>query len=202
MAPVVKHKNFGLIVKVTQILIWPLVFILSLPLRVSRRNELEPGQLEPGKSYVIYSTHGSRFDPFFILLNLPLKVFWRLTPVRFFIYNQMFDSVLKPFLIILGCFPARAPHRHLSGIDAANHYLNQGQAVVIFPEGKRNRGLRLPAKPGIATLAGRNNTSLIPVKLQWSGRFYRRYKIAIGQPFDGSGQSAEQLMDHLEGLAL
>ena len=199
MAPIVKQRNFGFVVKFCQVIFWPVVFLLSLPLRISRSSRLGISQLEPDKSYVIYSTHGSRFDPFFILLNLPFRCFLRLTPVRFFIYNQMFDSPLKPFLIALGCFPARQ-HRHLSGLEAAFHYLGQGQSVVIFPEGTRNRGQRLAAKPGITSLAERSGTLLIPVHLRWYGRFLRRYSIAIGSPFNGSGMSAEQLMDRAEEL--
>lgn len=193
--------GFKQLVVVAQVVCWPIIWLLSVLMNRQHQISLQASDLKPDSQYVIVASHGSRFDAFLISRHLPIGAFRRLIPLRFFLYNGLFDSWLQPILIALGCFPAYKHGRYLFGLEAANSYLRAGQAVVIFPEGGLYRGQRLKPRTGVTILAGLPNVRLIPVRISWDrSRFWPRYDIAIGRPFSGARLTAEDIMDRVYQL--
>jgi 1-acyl-sn-glycerol-3-phosphate acyltransferase len=165
---------------------------------------LQPEDLQPGGTYVIAANHQSMADPFAISAALPVSFFSRLGPFRYFTHNGLFDKVLRPILLILGCFPASPNGRYIHGLEAAKLFLSRGQTVVIFPEGRRVVSATRP-RSGVEVLAHDPAVVIIPARIQWykhkgGGRSYR---LMIGRPLRHSHKlSAQQILNRIYKLPL
>lgn len=130
-----------------QLLLLTLVKILLLPFT---RRTLKLSGLPRGGCLVI-ANHRRALDPFIICGCLPYRYFVHMAPIGFMTHNVFYDSPLRPFAWLLGCFPARNPRQRqtLYGIEGSLRLLDAGCSVLIFPEGVRVRGReRSEAKPG------------------------------------------------------
>jgi 1-acyl-sn-glycerol-3-phosphate acyltransferase len=99
------------------------------------------------------------------------------------------------FLLRMGTFPVRQGRLDLAALRIANKLLAQGQALVIFPEGRSSyNGQLQPALPGSALIAARNSIPILPVAITgtekikrwtwWFLLFHRpRITVNIGHPF-------------------
>jgi 1-acyl-sn-glycerol-3-phosphate acyltransferase len=68
------------------------------------------------------------------------------------------------FIRNFGAFPVRRERMDTKVLRHADHVLDQGLALVMFPEGGRSADYRLtPAKPGSAIIATRRNIPILPV---------------------------------------
>jgi 1-acyl-sn-glycerol-3-phosphate acyltransferase len=84
-------------------------------------------------------------------------------------------------------FPVKRRRADLQAMKRAILLLEQGEMVVIFPEGTRGDGIHLrPAKPGIGLIAARTGAPVIPVLhrgtekvLPRGARFPRPYRITV-----------------------
>lgn len=157
--------------------------------------------LAPGRSYVIAANHQSRLDPFMITAALPLPLWNRLIPFRFFAHNGLFWPPLRQILLGLGCFPARSHSRYPSGLEFAAGAMKLGETVFIFPEGTRSRPGQRPARRGVAALAEMPGVMIIPAHVNWyRGGWRRRFDLTIGSPFSAAGLSAEAIMERIYSL--
>ena len=155
-------------------------------------------ELQSGKSYIIAANHNSELDPFVLTSALPFRQFLKLLPFRYIASNRhlgiwYYRMVMLPF----GSFPAREHPTMSHGIEASNSILQQGQTLVIFPEGKMNGGTRLPAKRGIEALSRDEKRLILPVYLEKTGR---KYRVITGQPFSGLDMKAEDIQDKVYAL--
>jgi 1-acyl-sn-glycerol-3-phosphate acyltransferase len=104
--------------------------------------------------------------------------------------------ILKQFLTAFGAFPVKRGEADLSALRQANHALEKGLAVCIFPEGTREGPAEQLAEgwPGAALIAQRANVTILPVAIHGSGRLglpkmflypYRKAHITltVGKPF-------------------
>ncbi len=177
--------------------------LVLLGVRHRIRVELGPTDLRPEMRYVIAANHQSMVDPFVICSVLP-RVLWReLEPFRFFGHNGLFESpLLAQVLLGLGTFPAREHDRYAYGIEAARVFLDHEQTVIIFPQGRRMRD-KGEARRGIQVLAELPRVAVIPARIEWRRRNGRpSFGLTIGKPFDGHGQSAQQILDRIYKLTL
>ncbi|HLP00184.1 MAG TPA: lysophospholipid acyltransferase family protein, partial [Fimbriimonas sp.] len=87
--------------------------------------------------------------------------------MRFMAKSELFDHKLLGWLISsLGAFRVSRGESDLESIRVAMELLDQGEAILIFPEGGRGDGKQmLPMARGVAMLAKRNNAQIIPVGL-------------------------------------
>jgi 1-acyl-sn-glycerol-3-phosphate acyltransferase len=94
----------------------------------------------------------------------------------------------------LGWIPIRQDRLDRHGFGHAVELIQQGQAVVIFPEGGRTRnGLLQPGKPGIGSLVAETRCAVVPAYIAGSyeawpmhRRWLRCRPIAVtfGKPMD------------------
>ena len=179
---------------ITQIVAYPFVKFVSAIIVRSHLDVSRRFKLKKGASYVIYSNHQSKIDPFLILASLPFETCIKLLPFRLFVNNAFFSNYFNVlFLRIFGGFPAHHNDKRPYGLDYARILLASGQTVVIFPQGTRTR--EKIVKSGIAVLAKEPNVYLIPIYLDWKNRLTCYVK--IGQPFKALNSQADQLIDHL-----
>jgi len=129
---------------------------------------------------IVLSTHTSLFDP--ITLGFCIKK----RKLRFMAKDELFKfKFFAMFLRSLGAFPIRRGSRDKAAIATAAEVLNDGQLLVIFPEGTRSKSGKVGAfKPGALLLAHKAGTPLVPVVMV-SKRGYRLFggiRIIFGKP--------------------
>ncbi len=75
--------------------------------------------------------------------------------------------------------------------------LKNGEKVVVFPEGKRNKTeeILLPFKSGAAVMAIRTKTPIVPIVVYSKPRFFRCTHILIDNPFELSEYYDRKLSD-------
>jgi 1-acyl-sn-glycerol-3-phosphate acyltransferase len=75
----------------------------------------------------------------------------------------------------LGAYPLRREGADPSALRTAQRVLEDGQALLVFPEGTRgDEGVLRPAKAGAALLAMHTGVPVVPVYVRGSGRAWPR----------------------------
>lgn len=99
-------------------------------------------------------------------------------------------------MIALGCYPSHEYKDYPFGVEASITLLNAGDTIVIFPQGKRTLDKNAEAKRGVSELAKQPSTLVVPVLLHKGRRwFIPSYSVTIGEPFDGSKTTSQEIMD-------
>ncbi len=105
--------------------------------------------------------------------------------------------VFGPLIRKLGAFPVKRDSGDISAVKTAFKILGGGNAMLIFPEGRRiTDGRKVKAKQGVAMIASRAKVSVIPANI--SGKYAWLHKIAVtyGKPVtfeDGKKLNQEEL---------
>lgn len=138
---------------------------------------------------ILASNHVNNVDPPAITLAVP----------RFpmFMAKQEMTTwpILGPAIRMFGAFPVRRGGADLAAIRAASEVVNEGNMVVMFPEGTRSRtGGLTKGHPGTALIALRTGAPILPVAvtgteaIAWPWLFIKplsikHVKVTIGEPF-------------------
>jgi 1-acyl-sn-glycerol-3-phosphate acyltransferase len=138
----------------------------------------------PEGGFVLAANHTSNFDPW--PLALPL---FPGRQVRFMAKSELFNPVLKPILVGGGAFPVRRGEADVDAIHRAVELVEEGQIVVMFPEGtRRKKGLRKKyearAHTGTARIALTADVPLVPAAIKGTDRLTRLgpLQVAYGPP--------------------
>lgn len=109
--------------------------------------------------FILAPNHSSYLDPFFQVYGQPRLV-------RFMAKSSLFEvPLLRGICRAGGAFPVRRGKSDAVAIDIARSILQDGQVLVIYPEGTRfRRSLELgPARSGAARLALEAGVPVVPV---------------------------------------
>jgi cytidylate kinase len=127
--------------------------------------------------------HISFWDPPLVGSNFP-RVLHFVAKAELF-ENKMFGAMLRGYNSI----PIQRGPRARSGLRGAEEVLNEGGAVLIFPEGTRNKsGSLLAPRAGIGRLTVATRSPVLPVRISGSNRIRRSLarqglvRIVIGSP--------------------
>ncbi|WP_309400819.1 AMP-binding protein [Cerasicoccus maritimus] len=186
---------------------WPMRAIVKLRYRIEVKG-LE--NLPRDGKVLVISNHVSYLDAVVMGAVLPRKL-------RFMSHDSLFKNpLLGKVLTIAGVIPV-SPAKARSAIRTAATRLEEGEAVVIFPEGHLTRdGLVAPFQDGFRLIARKANAPVLPVYLDglWGsifsgkgGRFFWKLprlgrptiRIVLGEPIstDMSAAEARQtVLDH------
>jgi glycerol-3-phosphate dehydrogenase (NAD(P)+) len=132
------------------------VFLLYFRLqRIGARHVLREGPL------LLAPNHRSFSDPFFIGICIRRRL-------RFVAKMELFDKHWKARLMVaLGAFPIRRGEADEQAMETARIILEQGGALVMFPEGTRVRpGPLAEPRSGIGRLALETGAPIVPVALK------------------------------------
>jgi 1-acyl-sn-glycerol-3-phosphate acyltransferase len=150
----------------------------------------------PEGGFVLAANHTSNFDPW--PLGIPLLPDRQL---RFMAKAELFNPVLTPILRAGGAFKVRRGEGDLDAMRTAGELVQEGEIVVMFPEGTRQRkGLvkKHQARPhtGAARIALTGGVPLVPAAIGGTDRLLRLgpLRVAYGPPLDLSdlhGQDAK-----------
>ncbi|HHW60777.1 MAG TPA: 1-acyl-sn-glycerol-3-phosphate acyltransferase [Syntrophomonadaceae bacterium] len=131
---------------------------------------------------IVAANHVSNWDPIVVAISLR-------RPVHFMAKSELFD---KPFLgsllKVLYAFPVKRGSADRTAIRHALALLEQGEVVGIFPEGERNKaGVDLEAQSGVAMLALKSGTPVVPVACIGTNRtipfgWFSPFIVRIGEP--------------------
>jgi 1-acyl-sn-glycerol-3-phosphate acyltransferase len=181
------------------LLSWPFVrFLYRL-----RATGLE--HLPRSGGFVLAANHTSNFDPW--PLGIPLfPRRW----LRFMAKSELYWWPLRHLLDAGGAFPVQRGGGDLEAIAKAVDLVRHGQAVVMFPEGTRQRkGLRKKweARPhtGAARIAHEGGVPLVPAAIKGTDRLARLapLRVAYGPPVEvteDTRATTERLMEEIRRL--
>ena len=134
---------------------------------------------------------------------------------------ELFQArVVGGMIRLLGAFPVRRGEGDRESLRTALRLLGQGEVVAIFPEGHRSGGAMIRGLPGVALIALRANTPIVPVAIINSPEvfrkgqyFFRRPTITVryGEPFklnedggrytkDDVARGGEEIMTRIAAL--
>jgi len=167
----------------------------------------------PESGFVLAANHVSNVDPW--ALGLPL---WPRRQLRFMAKAELFNPLMAPILRGGGAFKVRRGEGDLHAMRTAMRLARDGEIVVMFPEGTRQKkGMRkrhvARAHSGAARIALAARVPLVPAAIAGTDRLLRlgTLRIAYGAPLDLSeleGQenkvaaeaATERLMARIEEL--
>lgn len=97
---------------------------------------------------------------------------------------ELFEhKLIARLLRRLGAFPIRRGQRDLSAMRHAVAALQDGQKLMIFPEGTRvQEGASVDAKTGAAMLASRAGVPIVPAYITAGKKAFRRCRVVFGTP--------------------
>jgi len=154
--------------------------LLFRPIVIGRENIPKTGAV------LIAPVHRSNVDFAFSVFMSRRKIF-------FMAKDSLYK--IKPigkFLLHLGAFPVTRDSADRDSMAASEYILQQGQALILFPEGTRKQGPVIEQlRDGAMFIASRTNSVVVPVGIGGSDKSMKpgakfprpvRIKIVIGKP--------------------
>jgi 1-acyl-sn-glycerol-3-phosphate acyltransferase len=173
------------------------VFTVIWRLRIVGRNNI------PAAGPALFaSNHVSFADP-------PLVGCCLSRMIHFMAKQELFEvPLLGWFIGQVNAFPIRRVERDVAAFKTAQRILQGGGAIILFPEGTRQKsGLLGTAKPGVGMLAALSGSPVVPVYVHNSNRLksLKRVAVCFGAPMSvGRGadyyEFSKQVMQAIAGL--
>lgn len=143
---------------------------------------------------VICANHTGMTDPIWVVFALKLGYVPRIMAKKEVIETPVLGSILKK----LGVFGVDRENADIHAIKTGLRCLNDGQQLLIFPEGTRvKEGEEVSAKRGAVTLAARTNAPIQPVYITRRKWPFCLVTCVIGQAysleFEGRKATDEEL---------
>lgn len=136
---------------------------------------------------IIAPIHVSHLDPPATACAMPHRC------LRFMAKEELFKGIFGKIIASVGAFPVHRGEGDTEAIRKSIEMLNQGEALLVHPEGTRGDGVRmLPINKGVAMLAKRTGAPVIPVAIVGSSivmprgkakRKRHKIKVVFGEPF-------------------
>ncbi len=107
---------------------------------------------------IVAPIHVSHLDPPATACAMPHR------RLRFMAKEELFKGIFGRIIASLGAFPVHRGEGDTEAIRKSIEMLNQGEALLVHPEGTRGDGVRmLPINKGVAMLAKRTGAPVVPV---------------------------------------
>lgn len=136
---------------------------------------------------IVAPIHVSHLDPPATACAMPHR------RLRFMAKEELFKGIFGKVIASLGAFPVHRGEGDTEAIRKSIDMLNQGEALLVHPEGTRGDGVRmLPINKGVAMLAKRTGAPVVPVGIVGSNivmprgkakRKRHRITVVFGKPF-------------------
>ena len=152
---------------------WFLAFLARLVFRATTRITVEGEEnLPQAGPLIVTPNHLSNADP-------PLIAGWVAPALgrrpRFLAKEQLFVPVIKQFITWQGAIPVKAGGSDPETYRIVKKLLDQGEVLIIFPEGTRNKeGVIGTPMPGAALLGTRTGVPILPVGISGTDAFLGR----------------------------
>lgn len=158
----------------------------------------------PKTGGVIFApNHASNLDPPAVACGTNRR------QLAFMAKEELFKGILGKLIASLGAFRVRRGDSDTEAIRKTLSLLEEGRAVLVFPEGTRGDGKQMgPINRGVAMLAKRSGAQVLPVGiigthiiLPKGGKGLKRHRVvlAYGEPFTyeqtATGQTEKENRD-------
>jgi glycerol-3-phosphate dehydrogenase (NAD(P)+) len=147
---------------------WPVRAVLKPSLHLLFRLRRTGHRHIPRGPVILAVNHRSFLDPFIVACCLP-------RPIYFMAKRELFRNPLQGWLLnCLGAFPLRRGDSDEDSVETARQLLARGQAVVMFPEGSRQRAGSLGRpRRGVGRLALETGAPVVPIAVKGTERARR-----------------------------
>ena len=150
--------------------------------------------LEPGRGYVIVANHLQWIDAFAVVAGLPAQP-------RIHVFGDLLGVPVWAVRLVRrvgGVIPVdRRDGRSAAVLEHAEHCLQVGGSLLIFPEGRCNEteGAAGDFHKGFAHFALHTGTPVLPVGLHGTRELWlrKRLTVTVGTPLPVTGHTAETL---------
>ncbi|MBI2119779.1 MAG: 1-acyl-sn-glycerol-3-phosphate acyltransferase [Elusimicrobia bacterium] len=106
--------------------------------------------------------------------------------IHFFAKEELFHMpVIGWFISQVNAFPVKRFEHDIGAFKKAQKLLTQGEAVVLFPEGRRSKTGELgKAKAGVGMLSLKTGVPVVPIYISNSYKIFsfKKIKVFIGKP--------------------
>ena len=135
----------------------------------------------PDGPVILCSNHRSNLDPPLVACYLQRKVHFMAKAELFNIPG--FSHLIRHY----GAFPVTRGGMNMETLKNAIQIVKQGNMLVIFPEGTRQKSGKLgEGKKGAASIALRGGAKIFPVAVIGEYKLFRPMKVVYGKPFDAA----------------
>lgn len=118
--------------------------------------------------------------------------------------EELFKSKFGNYLFKnVGAFPVSRGKGDVEAIETANTHLNDGDLLLVFPEGTRNglaKGIKF--KKGAAYMAIQSKVPIIPIGVSGKFKPFSKIRINIGKPIDIQEYIDEEKVDPRKVITL
>ncbi len=139
------------------------------------------------------SNHISNADPPLVGSMMPRNI-------HFMAKEELFKvPLLGWFIARTNAFPVKRWARDVSAFKNAQRILESGDALILFPEGTRQRhGFGKP-KPGVGMLAYKTGCRVVPVYVHNSNKLhsFKPVTVCFGKPIKAEGEEDYEGFAHL-----
>jgi 1-acyl-sn-glycerol-3-phosphate acyltransferase len=160
--------------------------------------------LRTNRSFVMVANHSSHLDTLCLLAALPLRKLHRAFPAA--AEDYFFRSVSRTWIaaVVVNALPfARQAHVRQSLSICSELLANQGNVLIIFPEGTRSQtGETQEFKSGIGALVAGRDITVLPCYLDGAFQAWPkgrrlprpgRVRLVVGEPRNYSSRSANKI---------
>jgi len=154
---------------------------------------IHKGRLNSLNNCIIAANHISLNDPPFIGSIIPIEI-------NYLAKSELFKNrIFAKFLTYMNAIPIQRGKVDRIGLRKVEEKLENGQSILLFPEGTRKSS---KAKAGIGKIAIQTRKDIFPIYIKNSNHFFKcflrkeRLKIVIGEkiiikPFLEKGEGKE-----------
>ena len=172
-------------------LVWHLVFQIQVIGRDNLKKVATPGS-------IIAPTHVSAIDPVFIIISR----FWGKRMIVFG-KKELFEinPLLTWFFRCMGGVCVRGTREELAVIDNTIAACKEGDTLLIFPEGTREReGKILPPKSGMFVVAAQAGVDVVPCRIFYDtpngrAKLFCRVRVVYGEPMPAAQVAMQDKRD-------
>ena len=126
---------------------------------------------------IVCPNHVSNWDPIYVSCNIGPQIHWMAK------IELSKIPVLNTFLKKMGVFYIDRGASDIGALKTAMKLLKEDKVIGIFPEGTRVEGADLDnAKAGVAVIAHRTKSKVLPVYIEGRYRIFRKQRLIIRKP--------------------
>lgn len=164
-------------------------FFATILFRIIYRIRVEGTENIPKEGkLIVCSNHINNLDPLIISIIFPRTINW-MGKKELFKY-RWFGFILEK----LNVFPVDRAGTDIKSVKKSLRILKENKVLGIFPEGTKVKGYDLAnAKPGIALMAVKSQTDILPIQIESNYKFFNKVTIKIGNLIDMSQYRGQKL---------
>lgn len=137
---------------------------------------------------IVCGNHINNLDPIIVSIIFPRTINWMGKKELF--KNKLFGS----FLSKLNVFPVNREGTDIKSVKTSLRILKEDEVLGIFPEGTKVKGYDLKnAKPGVALMAIKSQTNILPIHIESNYKLFNKIQIKIGSLIDVSEYKGQKL---------